>query len=189
MKNKYVDIKGVKLIFAKCKELVASSSGTGDNEDRTKLKTTDKTSLVDAINELYYAVFNVSYDMSAWQDSNVTSGDYLALAVASDGTIVIGSTDVGIKYSTDNGKTWQNSSITSGSYQAFAVASDGTIVVSSDDSGIKYSSDNGKTWQNSSITSGNYLALAVAQDGTLVAGSTTGIKYCPVTKTPKWESA
>ena len=69
---------------------------------------------------------------STWQDSNITSGSYNTPVELSDGTLVVSSSNSGIKYSTDKGVTWQNSNITSGNYNSPVELSDGTLVIGSD---------------------------------------------------------
>ena len=174
----YLNEEGLNLLMRK----VINNIG-----DTTKLETDAKSSVVAAINELCNAIFDTEQDINSWQDSNITSGTCNALTVANDGTVIT-CTSYGIKYSEDNGKTWQYSNTTSGIYHAFTVANYRTVIAGSYYNGIKYSEDNGKTWQDSNITRGDYNTFIIANDGTVIAGTDTGIKYCPVTKIPKWEA-
>jgi len=191
--SKFLDKAGLQILAAKIKEAADSSASVGD---LSSLDTDSKTDIVSAINELYDAMFDVSYirDPSAWQDSNVTSDSWYTPVELSDGTLVAGSTgSSGIKYSTDKGATWQDSNVTSSSWYTPVELSDGTLVAGSiGSSGIKYSTDKGATWQDSNVTSSSWYTPVELSDGTLVVGSSNklGIKYCASIKkaTPKWES-
>ena len=95
--SKFLDKAGLQILAAKIKEAADSSASVGD---LSSLDTDSKTDIVSAINELYDAMFDVSYvsDVATWQDSNVTSGWYTPVEL-SDGTLVASSGgSSGIKY-------------------------------------------------------------------------------------------
>ena len=100
-----------------------------------------------------------------WQRSDIQSGNFRCLTVIGSTVIAGGSSDNGLYYSEDNGKTWNISNISSGNFYCLTVI--GSTVIAD---GLYYSEDNGHTWQRSNIQSGRFFCLTVI-GSTVIAGS------------------
>ena len=157
-------------------ELVTQLKGiTGDKE---LLNTTDKSTLVAAVNELFDAIFDVTithiYAGEDWQSSNFTDIATQVNFIEANNTVVaFGFTNAGIKYSTDNGVTWQASNITTGQYLHVFRASNGTLITSDayNNRNIKYSTDNGVTWQTSINSTYLHVAYFIETDTHVLVAS------------------
>lgn len=101
---------------------------------------------------------------------NSTLGELYAVSddlILSGGNVGDGSGNgVGIRYSTDKGKTWTKSNgITEGNWYFAASSADKKIVVAVNPNGkgIRYSVDGGKSWQNSNNTAGTFKAVVYSK--------------------------
>ena len=87
-----------------------------------------------------------------------------------DSIVIVGSSNSGLLYSEDNGKTWNKSNISDGSFNCLAVIGNTVIAGGDSNKGLLYSKNNGKTWKRSNVTTGDFECLTVVGN-TVIAGS------------------
>ena len=123
------------------------------------------------LDNIDYNIFGSRPQLSiTFTKSNIKSGDFYCLTVINDTVIAgSGSSEKGIYYSEDKGKTWKESNITSGEFWCLTVVGNTVIAGSDSDKGLYYSEDNGHTWNQSNITTGYFRCLTVI-GSTVIAG-------------------
>lgn len=117
------------------------------------LNTTDKSTLVNAVNELFDSIFDYTTTY-IFYDSDIVTNTYGFAILECNNNILLayqsrGGMGGGILYSTDYGATWQSSNITTGAYTVKKLIS-GTLLAYNAGSYAQYvyrSTDNGITWQ------------------------------------------
>jgi photosystem II stability/assembly factor-like uncharacterized protein len=113
---------------------------------------------------------------STWinSSSGLDSRRLNVIAIAPDGSLIVGTVDAGISRSTDKGLTWttSNTGVSHPTVQAIVVTSQGTVFMGGR-GGIYRSLDNGQTWQMVARhhRTSEVRGLAESADGTIYAGS------------------
>lgn len=180
-------------------ELVAQLKAiTGDKE---VLDTTDKSTLVAAINELYNSIFDVTVSGATWDA--LTDNLYHITKIIQVGNVLLGTNTGsisssntnydGIWRSVDGGTTWAHT-LAVANYFKLVYTSNRTIVAvccgaydASAKTGVWRSTDLGATWtQVTGIPGNHFYTISVLSDDTLITSSAGNGTYYSIDDGITW---
>jgi len=114
---------------------------------------------------------------STWVHSNSGFDQYRAYTLASDsfGTLYAGTTNAGVFFSNDNGKTWLslNSGII-GTYINALLSQNGRIFAGTYSNGLFYSDDKGQSWIQSALSNMHIYSINTNTQGVIFVGTSGG---------------
>ncbi|MDE3056919.1 MAG: T9SS type A sorting domain-containing protein [Bacteroidota bacterium] len=129
-----------------------------------------------------------------WQKLNgPTDHSIQCIAIDTSGHLFVGTQNIGVYRSTDDGNTWQARIQNGNDPRALAISPSGIIFCGSWGACVQRSTDNGLNWKNvtGNMTNKQVLTLAIKSDGTIFTSSTglSSCVYCSTDSGASWASS
>ena len=118
-------------------------------------------------------VYRLSADGGAWEQTAMTKGEVLSVAISEEGDWFAGRFE-GVFRSSDKGKSWGRVGLPTDYIYSLAALANGILLAGTYSHGVFASTDRGETWTSAGLIASVYI-LSVDARGDIFAGTNNGI--------------